>query len=119
MENQKNNKKVIVLLIVIIVLLTVLCVLFAIGTIAFNLNNVDNNNTNQNAVKNDILKLDSSKDWVYDATYSLPTDKESYHGYSDHSKLISASDLVVYLRNSGYFSMLKGLYCIVSDINER
>ena len=29
------------------------------------------------------------------ATLDLPTNKESYYGFSDHSKLISASDLVV------------------------
>lgn len=32
---------------------------------------------------------------MYDADYNLPTNKESYYGYIDHSKLIRASDLVV------------------------
>ena len=41
------------------------------------------------------LKLDSSKDWVYDAQYKLPTNKESYYGYTSHTKLISSSDLIV------------------------
>ena len=43
MENQKNNKGVIALLIVIIVILSALCVLFATGTISFNSNDIDNN----------------------------------------------------------------------------
>ena len=48
MENQKNNKGVIALLIVIIVILSALCVLFATGTISFKPNDVDNNKTNEN-----------------------------------------------------------------------
>ena len=43
MENQKNNKGVIALLIVIIVILSTLCVLFAPGTISFNSNKVNDN----------------------------------------------------------------------------
>ena len=102
MGNKKNNKGVISLLIVIIIILLVLCVLFARGTISFNSNetidndineNVNDNNNNDN--NDNILKLDSSKEWVYDADYNLPTNKESYYGYSDHTKLISASDLVL------------------------
>ena len=46
MENQKNNKGVITLLVVIIVILSVLCILFATGTISFNTNKVNDNNTN-------------------------------------------------------------------------
>jgi len=99
-ENQKNNKGVIALLIVIILILSALCVLLATGTISFNSNkaneneineNVNNNNNNENSVS----KLDESKEWVHDANYNLPTNKESYYGHSDHSKLIKASDLVV------------------------
>lgn len=52
MENQKNNKGVIALLIVIIVILSALCVLFATGTITLKSNDVDNNETNTN--NNDI-----------------------------------------------------------------
>ena len=59
MENQKNNKGVIALLIVIIVILSALCVLFATGTISLKSNN-----------ENNISKLDSSKEWVYDANYN-------------------------------------------------
>ena len=50
MDNQKNNKGVIALLIVISVILSALCVLFATGTISFNSNDVDNNDTNENVV---------------------------------------------------------------------
>ena len=52
MENQKNNKGVIALLIVIIVILSVLCVLFATGTISFNSNKANENEINENANDN-------------------------------------------------------------------
>lgn len=48
MENQKNNKGVIALLIVIIVILSALCILFATGMINFKSNNIDNNDINEN-----------------------------------------------------------------------
>lgn len=48
MEKQNNNKGVIALLIVIIVILLALCVLFATGTISFNSNKVNDNDTNEN-----------------------------------------------------------------------
>ena len=53
MENQKNNKGVIILLIVIIVILTTLCVLFATGTINLNSNRVNDNNANKDIDAND------------------------------------------------------------------
>lgn len=52
MENQKNYKGVIVLLIVIIVVLSALCILFATGTISFKDNDVDNNEPNQDINEN-------------------------------------------------------------------
>ena len=48
MENQKNSKVVIVLLIVIIVILSALCVLFATGTISFNLDKTNDSDVNEN-----------------------------------------------------------------------
>ena len=48
MEQEKNNKGVIVLLIVLVVILAVLCVLFATGTISFNSNSVNNGNDQSN-----------------------------------------------------------------------
>lgn len=52
MENQKNDKTVIVLLIIIIAILSALCVLFATGTISFKSNDTEVNNPNQSANKN-------------------------------------------------------------------
>ena len=52
----------------------------------------ENNTVENNAL---ISKIDNTKDWVYNADYNLPTNKESYYGFSDHSKLIRAKDLVV------------------------
>ena len=47
MENQKNNKGVIALLIVIIVILSTLCILFATDTISFNTNKENDNDRNK------------------------------------------------------------------------
>lgn len=58
MENQKNNKGVIALLIVIIVILATLCVLFATGTI--NLSNKESVNNNQNENTNTQEETNSS-----------------------------------------------------------
>lgn len=41
------------------------------------------------------IKIDSSKPYIYAADYKLPTEKESYMGYSDGSVEIKASDIVV------------------------
>ena len=48
MENQKSNKRIITLLIVIIIILSVLCVLFATGTISFNSNKANDDKINEN-----------------------------------------------------------------------
>lgn len=89
----KNNKG----LVIITIILGVLVVLMG-GYIVYDkvLNQNNNSESKENKEsKNSVSKLNSSKDWVYDADYNLPTNKESYYGFSDHSKLISASDLVV------------------------
>ena len=75
MDNQKNNKGVIVLLIVIIVMLSALCILLATGTISFKSDNIDNNETNQNInvemedeendEENDEGKIDISNASIY------------------------------------------------------
>lgn len=65
MENQKNNKRVIALLIVIIVILSVLCVLFATGTISFKSNDVYNNEKNQTVNDNNQTNQDDINN--YDA----------------------------------------------------
>ena len=52
MENQKNNKGIIALLIVIIVILSALCVLFATNTIILKSNKIDDNETYQNVNEN-------------------------------------------------------------------
>lgn len=89
----KNNKG----LVIITIILGVLVVLMG-GYIVYDkvLNQNNNSESKENKEsKNSVSKLNNSKDWVYDADYDLPTNKESYYGFSDHSKLISASDLVV------------------------
>lgn len=61
MENQKNNKGVIALLIVIIIILSALCILFATGTISFKSSDVDNNKDNQNVVDNTENDVDDNE----------------------------------------------------------
>ena len=73
MENQNNNKGVIALLIVIIILLSILCVLFATGTISFKSNEVDNNETyRNNQQENNTIKslIDSVK--ITDFSFGKP-----------------------------------------------
>ena len=62
MENQKNNKGVITLLIVIIVILSALCVLFATGTISFNSNKVNDNDINENINDNNQVDDNTNDD---------------------------------------------------------
>lgn len=60
MENQKNNKIVIILLVVIIVILSVLCILFATGTINYNSNKENDNDVNKNINDNNNILDDNS-----------------------------------------------------------
>lgn len=57
--------------------------------------NEEKDNQNGDAVEKIITKLENDKDWVYEADYNLPTEKESYYAYGDHSKLVSAKDIIV------------------------
>ena len=102
MEKQKNK----VLIVLVIVLLFVILGLggYIVCDKVLNKNQIENNNSNtqnyngNSGNKNNsnlALKIDSTKDWVYNADYNLPTNKDSYYGFSDHSKLIKASDLIV------------------------
>lgn len=102
MEKQKNK----VLIVLVIVLLFVILGLggYIVYDKVLNKNQIENNNSNtqnyngNSGNKNNsnlALKIDSTKDWVYNANYNLPTNEDSYYGFSDHSKLIKASDLIV------------------------
>ena len=62
MENQKNDKTVIVLLIIIIAILSALCVLFATGTISFKSNDTEVNNPNQSTDNNSETKNITTED---------------------------------------------------------
>ncbi|MBQ2873173.1 MAG: hypothetical protein IJE89_04175 [Bacilli bacterium] len=67
MENQKNNKGVIALLIVIIIILSVLCVLFATGTIDLKSNDANIIDTNQNVNNNNVQENDEFSLTTFDA----------------------------------------------------
>ena len=61
MEQEKNNKSLIAVLIIIIIILAVLCILFATNTISFKSNSVDNNNqSNGNVTDNNTTEDTSS-----------------------------------------------------------
>lgn len=62
MENQKNNKGVIALLIIIIVILSTLCVLFATDTINFNSKGNNNNELSNENITEEDNTLDGNKD---------------------------------------------------------
>ena len=83
MENQKNNKRVIALLIVIIVILSVLCVLFATGTISFKSNDVYNDENN--SIIND-TKEETTDKYFYDVTDLNVKALPEYQVFGDISK---------------------------------
>lgn len=83
MENQKNNKRVIALLIVIIVILSVLCVLFATGTISFKSNDVYNDENN--SIIND-TKEETTDKYFYDVKDLNVKALPEYQVFGDISK---------------------------------
>ena len=83
MENQKNNKRVISLLIVIIVILSVLCVLFATGTISFKSNDVYNDENN--SIIND-TKEETTDKYFYDVKDLNVKALPEYQVFGDISK---------------------------------
>ena len=60
-----------------------------------NSNLEDNQNSDTNTNGNNQFKVEISKDWVYDALYNLPTDKESYCITLDCIEMVYARDLIV------------------------
>ena len=98
MENQKNNKGVIVLLVVIIVILSVLCILFATRTIDFkskdasdneikeniNDNNAGSNDDNSNVINN--TKDEIIKKYFYDVNDLSVKALPEYQIFADISK---------------------------------
>ena len=96
MENKKNNKGIIVLLGVVVVILSILCVLFATGTISFKSNDVGNTNENfeNNKIEENYIEksalLDKTKIEKYkngDGTYG--TQKSFVEtNYNTHLNLI-------------------------------
>lgn len=119
MENQKNNKGVIALLIVIIVILSSLCILFATGTISFNSNKATNetNETNENIndtnndnnVQTSNIKVEDIKE-IFKVAYNyyeLPT---VYCGKSDHTIVnINGKDRYASTEFTTYEAMLNSL----------
>ena len=98
MENQKNNKGVIALLIVIIIILSALCVLFATRTIDFkskdasdneikeniNDNNAGSNDDNSNVINN--TKDEIIKKYFYDVNDLSVKALPEYQVFADISK---------------------------------
>ena len=108
MENQKNNKGVIVLLVVIIVILSVLCILFATRTIDFkskdasdneikeniNDNNAGSNDDNSNVINN--TKDEIIKKHFYDVNDLSVKALPEYQVFADISKNSNVFETVDY-----------------------
>lgn len=108
MENQKNNKGVIVLLVVIIVILSVLCILFATRTIDFkskdasdneikeniNDNNAGSNDDNSNVINN--TKDEIIKKYFYDVNDLSVKALPEYQIFADISKNSNVVETVDY-----------------------
>ena len=77
MEKEKNNKGVIILLTVIIVILAVLCILFSTDTISLK-SNTTNNKEQASDNSNKTIKIDESKEYVYDAEYKYDNKYTEY-----------------------------------------
>lgn len=89
MENQNNNKVVIALLVIIISILTVLCILFATGTISFKSNDVEVNDSNQNITENNDyqtndITLENIKE-IFKVTYNYYELPVVYCGKTDNT----------------------------------
>lgn len=122
MENQKNNKGVIALLIVIIVILLALCVLFATGTISFNSNKVNNNeiNNSENTDNNESNNNDSNSQTsnikaediktIFKVAYDYYAMPRVYCGKKDHNIVkINGTDRYTSTEFSTYEEMLNSL----------
>lgn len=102
MDSQKKYKGVIALLIVIVVILSLLCVLFATGTISLKANDVGNNDNNQNVIDNNENINESNSDndvqinnikvedikKIFEVAYNYYEVSGVYCGNSDH-KLVT------------------------------
>ena len=103
MENQKNNKGIIAILIVIIVILSGLCVLFATGTISLKSNEVTNDETNEivNITKeeaNDVVNKIMDKFYV-EIFYGH---KNTYCGEYDYNDIIVGERATQYHKSNAY-----------------
>lgn len=79
MDNQKNYKGIITILIIIIVILSAFCILFATGTISFKNNDCDNNN-DQLIENNEDLENDNitNEEDLNDETINNPEENSNY-----------------------------------------
>ncbi len=117
MEQEKNKNGVIILLAVLVVILTVLCVLFATGTISFKSNETNNNTSDNNQV------TDNSNNQVTDnsnnqevnqnnialaslyGTYKYDYEYTNSYGNKVHLKLeltLNSDGTAIYSESDGY-----------------
>lgn len=121
MENQRNNKGVIALLIVIIIMLTAFCILLATGTISFKSNDVDTNkpndnitdnnesNNNENNPQTSNIKVDDIKT-IFKVAYDYYELPKVYCGKADHTIVkIYGTDRYASTEFSTYEEMLNSL----------
>lgn len=114
MKNQKSNKLVITLLVVIIAILSVLCILFATGTISFNSNKVENNNLTEdetdkgtdNNLQNSVITSEDIKE-IFNVAYNYYELPEVYCGNTDNKIVqIDGKDRVASTEFTTYNEML-------------
>lgn len=83
MENQKNNKVAIILLIVLVVILSALCILFATGKISLNTSSTNNSQTTENDSNSDIVDNNQTRNYEegYDDYLKFKVDNENKANY--------------------------------------
>ena len=108
---KKNNRGIIILMGGIIGVLLVLCVLFATDTIRIEKKESSIKNEPNIEVGDKLTKVDDSKDWVYDATYTYDNKYTEFKRYSsdgDEKRTISYYGIDVETRvGTQYLSDLK------------
>lgn len=114
MEQEKNKNGLIILLAVLVVILTVLCVLFATGTISFKSQNETTENTNKG-----VTSIESLNNLVKITNLSIEKPSASAFGGSENNMLAVPVSFDLNCSNSSLIAgvTLKG-YCLDTNDNK-
>lgn len=117
MENEKGKNLLIVALIVIIIALATMLVLVLNGTLVPPKHR--NNNENNNVTKNENIKIDNTKEYVYDANYSYDNEFTQFmrpNSLDNDTKTIDRYGIpVTYTNGMQYLSNLKVPYININS----